>query len=74
MAGILKILKYETQLHFDLRYEKIVPNVPKDTFHGDDVIDDVTQGDLKVGPLYTCWGEARAGSKWQGQCQYMRIS
>ena len=26
MAAILKILKYQTQLQFDLRYEKIVPN------------------------------------------------
>ena len=26
MAAILKILKYLTQLQFDLRYEKIVPN------------------------------------------------
>ena len=29
MAAILKILKYETQLHFDLSYEKIVPNYAK---------------------------------------------
>ena len=26
MATILKIFKYQTQLQFDLRYEKIVPN------------------------------------------------
>ena len=26
IAASLKILKYETQLQFDLRYEKIVPN------------------------------------------------
>ena len=26
MAAILKILKYQTQLQSDLRYEKIVPN------------------------------------------------
>ena len=26
MASILKILKYETQLHFELKYEKIIPN------------------------------------------------
>ena len=26
MAAILKILKHQTQLQFDLRYEKIVPN------------------------------------------------
>ena len=29
MADILKILKYETQLQSDLRYEKIVPNFAK---------------------------------------------
>ena len=32
MAAILKILKYETQLQFDLRYEKIVPNYAKKVF------------------------------------------
>ena len=32
-AAILKILKYQTQLQFDLRYEKIVPNyAPKSFF------------------------------------------
>ena len=29
MAAILKMLKYQTQLQFDLRYEKIVPNYAK---------------------------------------------
>ena len=44
MVVILKILKYQTQLHFDLRYEKIVPNhVNKNIFYDDDVIDDVTR-------------------------------
>ena len=43
MVAILKILKYYTQLRFDLRYEKIVPNYAKKSiFHDDDVIDDVT--------------------------------
>ena len=43
MAAILKILKYQTQLQFDLRYEKIVPNyATKSIFNDDDVIDDVT--------------------------------
>ena len=42
MAAILKILKYETQLQFDLRYEKIVPNYVKKKYFHDDVIDDVT--------------------------------
>ena len=42
MAAVLKILKYQTQLQFDLKYEKIVPNYAKKIFHDDDVIDDVT--------------------------------
>ena len=43
IAAILKILKYQTQLQLDLRYEKIVPNYAKKKyFHDDDVIDDVT--------------------------------
>ena len=32
MGAILKILKYETQLQFDLRYENIVPNYAKKVF------------------------------------------
>ena len=32
IAAILKILKYQTQLQFDLRYEKIVPNYAKKSF------------------------------------------
>ena len=43
MAAILNILKYETQLQFDLRCENIDPNCAKKKyFHDDDVIDDVT--------------------------------
>ena len=42
MAAILKILKYQTQLQFELRYEKIIPNYAKKIFHDDDVIADVT--------------------------------
>ena len=40
--AILKIFKYQTQLQFDLRYEKIVPNYAKKYFYDDDVINDVT--------------------------------
>ena len=44
MAAILKMSKYLTQLQFDIRNEKIVPNYArKKVFHGDDVIDDVTE-------------------------------
>ena len=32
MAAILKIWKYQTQLQFDLRYEKIVPNYATKSF------------------------------------------
>ena len=43
MAAILKMSKYQTQLQFDIKYEKIVPNYDrKSIFHGDDVIDDAT--------------------------------
>ena len=43
LAAILKILKYLTQLQFDFRYEKIVPDYAKKKyFHDDDVIDGVT--------------------------------
>ena len=62
MAAILKILKHLTQLQFDIRYEKIVPNYAKKKFHGDDVIDDVT-GWPQSFPLYSCLGELGSGSK-----------
>ena len=42
MVAILEILKYWTQLQYDLRYENIVPNYAKKYFHDADVIDDVT--------------------------------
>ena len=32
MAAILNFFKYQTQLQFDLRYEKIVPNYAKKSF------------------------------------------
>ena len=67
MVAILKILKYQTQLQFDLRYEKIVPNYAKKTFYGDDVIDNVT-GWPQSFSLYSCLGEVGSGSKLQGQC------
>ena len=43
VATILKILKYQTQLQFDYRYEKSFPNYARKMyFHDDAVIDDVT--------------------------------
>ena len=67
MAVILKILKYWTQLQFDLRYDKIVPNYAKNVFYGDDVIDDVT-GWPQSFSLYSWLGEVGSGSKLKGQC------
>ena len=66
-AAILKILKYQTQLQFDLRYEKIVSNYAKKVFYGDDVIDDIT-GWPHSFSLYSCLGEVGSGSKLHGQC------
>ena len=43
MVAILKMLKYSTQLQFDLRYEKDRPKLcHKIILHDDDVTDDVT--------------------------------
>ena len=72
---ILKILKYEMQLHFDLRLENIVPNYAKKIFIVVITSSMTSQGGLKVDPLYSCLGEARSGSKWQGKrlantCEY----
>ena len=67
MAAILKIFKYETQLQFDIRCEKIVPNYAKTIFHSDDIIDDVTWRP-KICPIYSCLEEVGSGSHLQGQC------
>ena len=48
MAAILKILKYETQLQFELRYEKIVPNNAKKSFFMVMSLSMTSQGGLKV--------------------------
>ena len=53
MVAILKILKYETQLQFDLRYEKIVPNYAKKCIFMMMTSSMTSQGGLKVGPLYS---------------------
>ena len=63
----LKILKYLTQLQFDLRYEKSVTNYAKKVFYADDVIYDVT-GWPQSFSLYSCLGEVGSGSKLRGQC------
>ena len=53
MAAILKIFKYGTQLQFDLRYEKIVPNYAKKSIFMMMTSSMTSQGGLKVGPLYS---------------------
>ena len=53
MAAILKILKYETQLQFDLRYENIAPNYAKKSIFMMMTSSMTSQGGLKVGPLYS---------------------
>ena len=51
MAAILKILKYQTQLQCDLRYEKIVPNYAQKSFFMMMTSSMTSQGGLKVVPL-----------------------
>ena len=53
IVAILKILKYWTQLQFDLRYEKIVPNYAKKSIFMMMTSSMTSQGGLKVGPLYS---------------------
>ena len=48
MTVILKILKYLTQLQFDLRYGKIVPNYAKNSFFMVMMSSMTSQGGLKV--------------------------
>ena len=48
MAAILKILKFETQLQFDLRYENIVPNYAKKSIFMMMMSSMTSQGGLKV--------------------------
>ena len=75
IAAILK-KKYEMQLHFDLRYVKIVPNyATKSIFHGDNVIDDVTgwpQSRLSI--FMFGKGSLREQVARTMSRQYMRIS
>ena len=53
MAAILKNLKYWTQLQFDLRYEKIVPNYTQKSIFMMMTSSMTSQGGLKVSPLYS---------------------
>ena len=53
IAAILNILKYQTQLQFDLKYEKIVPNYAKKGIFMMMTSSMTSQGGLKVGPLYS---------------------
>ena len=51
IAAILKILKYSTQVQFDLRYEKIVPNYAKKSIFMMMTSSMTSRGGLKVGRL-----------------------
>ena len=53
IVAILTILKYQIQLQFDLRYEKIVPNYAKKSIFMMMTSSMTSQGGLKVGPLYS---------------------
>ena len=68
MAAILKILIYKTQLQFDLRYEKIVPNYAKKVFFMVMTSSMTSQDGLKVFLHISCLGEVGSGSKLHGQC------
>ena len=48
MAAILKVLIYQTQLQFDLRYDKIVPNYAKKVLFMVITSSMTSQGGLKV--------------------------
>ena len=52
MADILKISKYYTQLQFDLRYEKIVPNYAKRVFFMMMTSSMTSRDGLEFGPIY----------------------
>ena len=47
------ILKYQTQLQFDLRYEKTIPNYAKESIFMMMTSSMTSHGGLKVGPLYS---------------------
>ena len=53
IVAILKILKYSTQLQFDLRYEIIAQNYTKKSIFMMMTSSMTSQGGLKVGPLYS---------------------
>ena len=53
MVAILKILKYLTELQFDLKYEKVVPNYAQKGIFMMMTSSMTSQGGLKVGPLYS---------------------
>ena len=48
MAAILKISKYQTQLQFDIRYEKITPNYARKSIFMVITLSKISQGDLKI--------------------------
>ena len=65
MASNLKMLKYHTQLQFDLRYEKIVPNYAIVLFMV--VTSSMTQrGGLKVALYIPAWESLALGAGCKG--------
>ena len=57
MEAILKFLKHQTQLQFDLRHEKIVPNYAKKVFFMMMTSSMMSQGGLEFGPLFSFTNE-----------------
>ena len=67
-GGHFQKIKYETQLHFDIRYEKIVPNYAKNVCFLVMTSSMTSHDCVKFGPLYLCLVLARPETMWQGQC------
>ena len=53
MAAIFKISKYQTQLQFDLRYERSSQIMPKKVFFMMMTSSMTSQGSLEFGPIYS---------------------
>ena len=59
MGAILKIMKYQTQLQFDIIYEKNVPNYTNKSIFMMTTSSMTSQGGLKFGPLYSFINEKK---------------
>ena len=66
--------KYQTQLHFAIRYEKIASNYAKKSiFYDNDVINDVTGWPERC-LLYSCLGEVGSGVSCKGNISSINAS